>query len=158
MLQEELCYVTSSASKRLSWSGSTKTLSLSSNLTFQPLLFLSAPVFGTCLKFILWTFSSDSVCLLYLHPLYLFKQPHLLILLVAKFTATLLRPVLGLMPQWMANVPAADSLWKKKRPSPSWGCERVVKVYYFINVYGIPPPPLQTQPLTVSVCDCTLKF
>lgn len=58
----------------------------------------------------------DGFCLLYLHTLYLLKQPHLLILLVTQFTATRLHPVLGRRPLGMAGVKAAHSVWRKIHP------------------------------------------
>lgn len=121
-----ICYITSSISKdsagRAVNSHRGFLLPLTSPFSLH---FSSSLLFLGCVSCVHWTFSRDSVCLLYLRPLYLLKQPHLLILLVAKFTATRLRPVLGLMPQWMANVPAADSRWKKKKTLPllrMWAC------------------------------------
>lgn len=105
--------------------------------------FLSDPLFRTCSKS-QWIAGRDGFCLLYLLPLYLLRQPHLLILMAAQFTVTRLRPVLGMKP--LVSRPHTPS--GKCITLGMWPWKYIVKVYFFINVYGILPPPLQTKPLT----------
>lgn len=59
------------------------------------------------------------------------QQPHLLILLVAQFTATRLRPVLGVRPVGTTSFMAARYVWNKSHPPGDVTIKKYCKSLFF---------------------------